>query len=197
MKKRVYFEKLEEMKYISNLDLLRFLERLFKITNIKLEYSKGFNPRPKISFGNPISIGEEAYYEPFDIDLVEDMDSDEILNRLNAKVPKGFKVLQVEDRVTKGSITKDFSAIEYNIVFEENKDKNLFESLLNQKEILEKKEKRGKVKERNLKEKVVSYGIDGNKISLILDNISPNAYFRMVDIDMSKVIIRRMRYVNI
>ncbi len=197
MKKRVYFEKLEEMKYISNLDLLRFLERLFKITNIKLEYSKGFNPRPKISFGNPISIGEEAYYEPFDIDLVEDMDSDEILNRLNAKVPKGFKVLQVEDRVTKGSITKDFSAIEYNIVFEENNDKNLFESLLNQKEILEKKEKRGKVKERNLKEKVVSYGIDGNKISLILDNISPNAYFRMVDIDMSKVIIRRMRYVNI
>ncbi len=196
MKKRVYFEKLEEMKYISNLDLLRFLERLFKITNIKLEYSNGFNPRPKISFGNPISIGEEAYYEPFDIDLAEDMENEEILRRLNGKVPKGFKILEVEDRVSKGSIIKDFSAIEYDIIFEEASDKEIFITLLNQDEIIEKKEKKGKIKERNLKEKVVSFGINEDTIKLVLENVSPNAYFRMVDIDMSKVTIRRIKYVN-
>lgn len=197
MKKRVYFEKLEEMKYISNLDLLRFLERLFKITSIKLEYSNGFNPRPKISFGNPISIGEEAYYEPFDIDLKEDMENEEILKRLNEKAPKGFKVLHVEERVSKGSIIKDFDGIEYDILFETEEDKTTFLNLLNQEEIIEIKEKKGRIKERNLKEKVVSFGIDKNVVKLILENVSPNAYFRMVDIEMSKVTIRRIKYVNL
>lgn len=197
MKKRVYFEKLEEMKYISNLDLLRFLERLFKITSIKLEYSNGFNPRPKISFGNPISIGEEAYYEPFDIDLKEDMENEEILKRLNEKAPKGFKILHVEERVSKGSIIKDFDGIEYDILFETEEDKTTFLNLLNQEEIIEIKEKKGRIKERNLKEKVVSFGIDKNVVKLILENVSPNAYFRMVDIEMSKVTIRRIKYVNL
>lgn len=197
MKKRVYFEKLEEMKYISNLDLLRFLERLFKITSIKLEYSNGFNPRPKISFGNPISIGEEAYYEPFDIDLKEDMENEEILKRLNEKAPKGFKILHVEERVSKGSIIKDFDGIEYDILFETEEDKTTFLTLLNQEEIIEIKEKKGRIKERNLKEKVVSFGIDKNVVKLILENVSPNAYFRMVDIEMSKVTIRRIKYVNL
>ena len=67
MIKRIYFEKKDEMKYISHRDFLRFLERLFKISKLDIEYSNGFHPRPRMSFGKPISIGEEVFLEPMDI----------------------------------------------------------------------------------------------------------------------------------
>ncbi|WP_294658840.1 TIGR03936 family radical SAM-associated protein, partial [uncultured Fusobacterium sp.] len=49
MKKRVYFDKYGEMKFISHLDLLRFFERLFNKAEIPVKYSEGFHPRPKMS----------------------------------------------------------------------------------------------------------------------------------------------------
>ncbi|MGL6132505.1 MAG: TIGR03936 family radical SAM-associated protein, partial [Fusobacteriaceae bacterium] len=55
MKKRIYFNKIEEMKFISHLDLLRFFERVIIKSGIPIKYSQGFHPRPKLSFGNPIS----------------------------------------------------------------------------------------------------------------------------------------------
>lgn len=198
MKKRVYFEKLLEMKYISHLDLVRFLERLFKISEVKLEYTKGFHPRPKMSFGNPISIGEEAYSEPFDVELAEELDDETIMNRLNSKAPRGFKVIKVETPITKGSIVKDFNGIEYEMIFEKVEEKEKFEKLLNQEEIIEEKEKKGKIKRRNLKEKLVSYTFNEVGVDLILDNISPNAYLRMANIDdVSNIVIKRLRYLNI
>ena len=84
MKKRVYFDKYEDMRFISHLDLIRFLERLFKKTNLPIKYSNGFHPRPKMSFGNPISLGTEAFGEIMDIELEEDLSDAEVLRRLNS-----------------------------------------------------------------------------------------------------------------
>lgn len=197
MRKRLYFEKNGEMKYISNLDLARFLERLFKISGVSLEYTAGFSPRPKLSFGNPISIGEEACFEPFDATISDGIENESIMLRLNKKVPKGFKILKVEDIDKKSTIAGDFDGIEYDIFFEEESDKMNFINLLNQDEIIEEKNKKGRIKRRNLKEKVVSCSSHGDSIRLVLENISPNAYFRLLDMDMTKIMIKRLRYVNI
>lgn len=116
MRKRIYFEKKGEMKYISNFDLARFLERLFKISGVSIEYTEGFSPRPKMSFGNPLSIGEEANFEPFDVSLLGNDDNEKIKEKLNSKVPRGFKILMVEDIDRKSVIVDDFGAIEYEIL---------------------------------------------------------------------------------
>jgi len=111
MIKRLYFEKIGEMQYISHRDFLRFLERLFKIAGVPILYSKGFHPRPRMSFGSPISIGEEAFYEPFDLDLKENIDNIELINKLNSKSPKGFKIFEVYDIDGKTSIVSSFNAL--------------------------------------------------------------------------------------
>ena len=129
MRKRIYFEKKGEMKYISNFDLARFLERLFKISGVSMEYTEGFSPRPKMSFGNPLSIGEEAHFEPFDVSIVGNDDNEKIKEKLNSKVPRGFKVLKVEDIDRKSVIVDDFGAIEYEIFFEDSTDKEVFVEL--------------------------------------------------------------------
>ena len=43
------FQKKGLVKYTSHLDMLRLFKRAFKITGIPLEFSKGYNPHPKMA----------------------------------------------------------------------------------------------------------------------------------------------------
>ncbi|MGL5543236.1 MAG: TIGR03936 family radical SAM-associated protein, partial [Fusobacteriaceae bacterium] len=152
MKKRVYFNKIQEMKFISHLDLLRFFERVIIKSGIPVKYSQGFHPRPKLSFGNPVSLGTEAYNEIMEMELEREMENDEIFERFNSFEVKGFKVLKVEDITDKVGIGERFKrAIDLLEGLEEEIDS--FERLISQENILEKKEKKGKIVERDLKDK--------------------------------------------
>lgn len=197
MKKRVYFEKKEDMKYLSHLDFLRFLERLFKIADIPLVYSNGFNPRPKLSFGSPISIGEEVFYEPFDIELSTDINDDILVKNLNYKAPKGFNILKSETIDGKTSISSSFNATEFILEFELLEKKNMFINLLINGDLLEKKIKNGVTKLRDLRLNLVSWKENENSINLVLNNISPNAFLRMVDLNQENIKIKRIKYLNI
>lgn len=197
MFKRIYFEKYGEMQYLAHRDFLRFLERLFKIADVPILYSKGFHPRPKMSFGSPISIGEEAYYEPFDIELQEIISNDLLKEKLNAKVPKGFRVLDIYDIDGKTSIVSTFNACLYEIHFEKKEELEIIEELLNRETLIEERIKDGVRKIRDLKINVVSFTVKNDIIELILNNISPNALMRMGNLDQKYIKIQRIKYLNI
>ena len=111
MKKRIYFDKCGEMKFISHLDLLRFFERLFNKAGIPVKYSEGFHPRPKMSFGNPISLGTEAYNEVMDFEISSEISNEEVLKRLNENAVLGFKVNKVEEVPRKSSIMEELKNV--------------------------------------------------------------------------------------
>lgn len=196
MRKRLFFEKTGDMKYISHLDLIRFLERLFKKSEINIKFTEGFHPRPKMSFGNPISLGVEAFNEPMDIELLEDISNEKIIESINQHAPIGFKINGAEN-IEKFSIAKDYNGIKYSLEFENKDDLNMFIDLLNKEEIIEERKKNGKIKRRDLKEKVHSFNIEDNIISLILLGMSPNALLKINDYDMSTIKIKRLDYLNI
>ncbi|MFR0902151.1 MAG: TIGR03936 family radical SAM-associated protein [Anaerovoracaceae bacterium] len=50
-------------KYTSHLDMLRFFKRAFRKSGISLRYSQGFNPHPKMSFAQPLSLGYSSSFE--------------------------------------------------------------------------------------------------------------------------------------
>ena len=57
---RVKYKKEDEMIFISHLDLQRLLQRAFRRAKINLSYSEGFNPHPKMSYGNALAeLGAE------------------------------------------------------------------------------------------------------------------------------------------
>lgn len=197
MVKRLYFEKSGEMQYISHRDFLRFLERLFKIAGIPILYSKGFHPRPRMSFGSPISIGEEAFYEPFDLDLKENIKNEDLIYKLNSKSPKGFKIIDVFDINGKSSIVSSFNALLYQIQFDKHNEKELFINLLDNEKLIETREKNGIKKCRDLKINLVSLKDFGDYIEIILNNISPNAFIRMAELDQKYIKIKRIKYLNI
>lgn len=198
MFKRIYFKKTGDMQYLSHRDFLRFLERLFKISNVPILYSKGFHPRPKMSFGNPISIGEEALYEPFDIELKESIENSELIEKLNLKAPKGFEILEAYDIDGRTSIVSTFNGCLYELEFEYINDLECVLSLLNQEKVIEEREKNGINKIRDLKVNVISYEkIYDNKIEIKLSSISPNAFIRIANIDQKFIKIKRIKYLNI
>jgi radical SAM-linked protein len=193
MKKRLYFDKIEDMKYISHLDMMRFLERLFKKSKIEVKYSQGFHPRPKMSFGNPVSLGVEAYDEVMDLELSVEMDNKVLLERLNAQCPKGFIFKGAEDVPKKSNISEDFKVMIYEISGEEAVLDKL-KKLIDQDEIVEIKNKGGKIKKRDLKERIQSYKIEENKFLLELINTSPNVFLGMAEINPSEVEIKKLGY---
>ena len=193
MKKRVYFDKYGEMKFISHLDLLRFFERLFNKAEIPVKYSEGFHPRPKMSFGSPISLGTEAYNEIMDFETDAEISNEEVVKRLNESPVLGFKVHKVEEVPRKSSIMEEFANMLYTVEGSQE-DMDKLEKLFNRSEILEVREKKGKTVTRNLKERLKTFSREGNKISMEIINTSPNSYLEMVGIEQQNVQIKRLGY---
>ena len=193
MKKRVYFDKYGEMKFISHLDLLRFFERLFNKAEIPVKYSEGFHPRPKMSFGSPISLGTEAYNEIMDFETDAEISNEEVVKRLNESPVLGFKVHKVEEVPRKSSIMEEFTNMLYTVEGSQE-DMDKLEELFNRNEILEVREKKGKIVTRNLKERLKTFSREGNKISTEIINTSPNSYLEMLGIEQQDVQIKRLGY---
>lgn len=190
MKKRMYFDKYQEMKFISHLDLIRFFERVFTKTEIPIKFTNGFHPRPKMSFGNPISLGTEAFNEIMDFELETEMDNEELLNRLNSIDVIGFYAHKVEDIDKKSVIVNEYESLLYEI---EGDTSKLIE-FMNRDEIIEVKEKRGKIKKRDLKKRIVKFEKKDDILIVELINMSPNTFIHMAGLDESELTIRRMGY---
>jgi radical SAM-linked protein len=79
---------------------MRTIQRIIRRANLPIEYSKGFNPHMTISIAQPLSVGVYSRGEYMDIVLVEEVDTKEILNKLNENSPSGVQFLdmvKVED----------------------------------------------------------------------------------------------------
>ncbi|MCL5256965.1 MAG: TIGR03936 family radical SAM-associated protein [Chloroflexi bacterium] len=92
---QLVFAKGEQVKYISHLDLMRLLERALRRADLPLDYSLGFNPRPKISIAAPLAVGVTGTAELMDITLYQLVGPQHLLERLNASLPAGVHVSSV------------------------------------------------------------------------------------------------------
>lgn len=92
-KVRLCFSKGGLSKYISNLDLMRMFQRVFRISGVDIAYSQGFNPHQKISISNPLPIGVSGSEEYMDIQLNSIPDYNKIVKDMNDILPKGIKIL--------------------------------------------------------------------------------------------------------
>jgi radical SAM-linked protein len=93
---KLTFSKGEGVKYISHLDLMRVFERAMRRANLPLDYSLGFNPRPKISIAAPAAVGIMAEAELMDIILTRPIEMDDLAVSLNNSLPAAIRILAVE-----------------------------------------------------------------------------------------------------
>lgn len=92
---RAKFYKVGSLQYISHLDLVRTMTRNLVRSGIPAWYSQGFNPRLKLTFSLPLSIGTQSECEFFDIRLTEEMSLEEVKARINDTLTCEMKITEV------------------------------------------------------------------------------------------------------
>lgn len=93
MRYLVKWSKEGNMKYISHLDMMRLFQRALKRGDIKLQYSQGFSPHPKMSIAQPLTLGYTSCGEYIELETVIDFDPKELKTRLSSALPEGISVL--------------------------------------------------------------------------------------------------------
>lgn len=87
----IKFSKTGYVKYTSHLDLLRMFKRAFKKADLGLSYSQGFNPHPKMSFAQPLSLGYAGRSELIELETARPHQTAEILRAMQGQMPQGLR----------------------------------------------------------------------------------------------------------
>ena len=106
---------------LGHLDLIRELPRVVRRAGTRTAYSKGFHPKPEMSFGPALSLGVASLDEYMDVALIDAPEPEELLERLNRAASgglqfKGVQALSSNDRV----ITTIVSGARYVIALAES-----------------------------------------------------------------------------
>jgi len=78
---------------MSHLDLLRLWPRLFRRAGLRVDYSKGYHPHPRLSFSPALPMGMESDGEQLEAKLRVDLTSEAILDRLAPVLPDGLELI--------------------------------------------------------------------------------------------------------
>lgn len=105
-KLRLKFTKTGRAVYISHLDLMRTMQRVFSRAGVDLKYSEGFNPHAKISILLPLTVGTRSLCEYMDFSLVSDWDLDKLPELLNPFMPEGIRALEAYEAPCKGALLR-------------------------------------------------------------------------------------------
>ena len=113
---RATFEKGEEVKYLSHLDLTRALPRAFRRAKIRIGYSLGYHPMPLIQYGPALGVGTAGYNELIDFDSPDELEEREFLDRINSVSPPGLRFKSLLRRPAGSqSLIKEINRAEYSV----------------------------------------------------------------------------------
>ncbi|MGM0426326.1 MAG: TIGR03960 family B12-binding radical SAM protein [Thermodesulfobacteriota bacterium] len=93
---RLTFTKLNRMRHLSHLELLRVFTRAFRRAGLNLAHSKGYHPMPKISFFSSLSVGTQSLHEAMEIELLSKPAPTRLKERIGRELPKGIDLVHVE-----------------------------------------------------------------------------------------------------
>jgi radical SAM-linked protein len=93
---RLQYSKTQEGRFLSHLDLLRMMERTFRRAGLKLAFSEGFNPHPKLSFASALAVGTTSSGEYLDVELREDIAPEALREKLQAALPGALEITRVK-----------------------------------------------------------------------------------------------------
>lgn len=95
---RIRFGQDGPLRYVGHHDLARTWERILRRARAPLEYSQGFNPRPRMQFAAALPIGVSSESELLDAWLTERLDPPGAwIERLQETSPQGLTVLAIDE----------------------------------------------------------------------------------------------------
>ncbi len=149
----VVYRKMNAARFFGHLELAKIFIRALKRSQINLQYSKGFHPMPKVSFDDPLPMGMESGLEKMFITTSDTLNLENIKEKLNDNLPPGvfvtscypYKKEKEEERCSTTSYWVELK--------NQNIDKGLLQGFKEKDRFpFNRVTKKGKIKERDLKE---------------------------------------------
>lgn len=88
----ITYSKTGKAVYSSHIAVMRQFEMAFQRSGLKVQFTQGFNPKPKMEFLNPISMGVNGSNELLLCELPRQQVDGSFAERLNAALAEGFVV---------------------------------------------------------------------------------------------------------
>lgn len=83
MKLRIKFYKIGSMKFISHLDLMRYMQKAFRRAGVDVAYSQGYSPHQLLSFAAPLGLGDTSEGDYLDVQVNGMGDKEQFLDAVN------------------------------------------------------------------------------------------------------------------
>ena len=176
---RIFYRKKGRMKFVSHLDMNRFMTRLVNKGKIPVWFTEGFNQHAYFNFAVPLTLGFEGDYEILDLRIVDpDYSNEQLLADLNRVSIPDIEFFKVEAPVFK---MKEIAFAEFEVTFDSMSDDvaqkiNKFfdrESIITQKTT-----KKGGTKDVDIAPLIKKADLKDNMLTLILtagneNNLNP------------------------
>lgn len=160
---RVEFSKTGRLRYLAHLELVTMFHRALRRARAPLQYSQGFHPSPRVSFGPPLRVGVSGLCEYFDMEVTPPFDLIDNKGKLNGLLPEGVAIKDMSAAPAKGKSLNSFIIrYEYEI---KGGDHSRIDDFMREKEINVSREK-GAVNIRTMVEEAKR--IDEDKAVLLL-----------------------------
>lgn len=156
-KARMKFSKTDEAAYISHLDLMHCMQRVIARAQLPVWYTEGFNQHIYISVALPLSTCYSGECEFLDFNCTADEIPQDAIERMNAVMPSGLRVLDIYPLSDGGKKVRDIAYSKFEITWEfddgvpENFCKDVEELFAREEILILKRSKRGE-KQVNIKE---------------------------------------------
>lgn len=95
MRLRIQYEKTEEGRFLSHLDLAKAMERTLRRVKAPLAFSEGFNPHPKIAFASALAVGITGKAEYMDVTLRRRVNLSTFEATLKESAPKAITIKRI------------------------------------------------------------------------------------------------------
>ena len=181
MKVRIKFSKEGPVKFVGHLDTMRYFQKAVRRAALPAAFSGGYSPHMIMSFASPLGVGVESEGEYFDLELSEDIPTEEICQRLDKVMAEGVHVTGVR-KVADGKAGNAMSlvaAADYRVWFrngtgpcEDWEDKIV--PFMGQEEILITKTTKSGEKQVNIRPYIYEMRLEGDNIFCRLASASAN-----------------------
>jgi hypothetical protein len=92
---RLQYAKLDRVRFISHLDVVRVFDRALRKAGLPIAFSQGFAKHPKIAFGPPLPVGVTSRAEYLDLEFSAPVTT-AFVEALDAALPEGLSALAAE-----------------------------------------------------------------------------------------------------
>ncbi len=165
---RLFYKKGDRMRFISHLDMTRFMARIIRKSGLPVWYTEGFNPHLYMTFALPLPLGMSSEYDVVDIRLLDDdYNIDTLCDSLNAVCPPYIKFFDAKSPIKKAG---DVSFAEFLVTFDDKGEiKSALESFFSSGSItVLKKTKKGVIKELEVSDKIIAFNFESDNGDTVL-----------------------------